>query len=172
MNLQRLLAGQEQVNWVQTPTNSEQPPESVHVTATLADVKVDGSTCTLTYKDGRVFPDQHYDSLQTWTVRIPAIDRIRVDSLEAFVNRYRTEGGHPSWGTKTTPVVFTLQMFAAAKQSFEVHRWSKNGGSDPIERDLHQPMAFIIFAGEAAARETAKALDLAKDSCARQSELR
>jgi hypothetical protein len=164
-NLQYLLAQQESVSWVQTPSNSEHSAESTRVVATLAAVNVDSSACKLTFKDGRVFPDQRYESLQSWNVRIPGIDRIRVDSLVAFVERLRAEGGQPSWATKTSPTVFVLQMFAVPKQPFEVHRWSKNGANDAIERDLNQSLAFIVFADEVAARETAKALERAKDLC-------
>jgi hypothetical protein len=56
-------------------------------------------------------------------------------------------------------------MFAVPKQPFEVHRWSKNGANDAIERDLNQSLAFIVFADEVAARETAKVLERAKDLC-------
>jgi hypothetical protein len=164
-NLQSLLAQQQQVNWVQTPTNSEQSAQATHVVATLAAVNVDSSACKLTFQDGRVFPDQHYESLQSWSVRIPAIDRIRVDSLEAFVDRFRAEGGQPGWATKTSPTVFVLQMYAVAKQPFEVHRWSKNGTNDAKEQDLHQSLSFIVFADERAAQETAKALERAKELC-------
>jgi hypothetical protein len=164
-NLQDLLAQQQRVNWVQTPTDSGHAAESTKVVATLAAVNVDSSACKLTFKDGRVYPDQHYESVQTWSVRIPGIERVRVDSLEGFVDRVRAEGGHPGWATKTSPTVFVLQMFAAPKQPFDVHRWSKNGSNDPIERDLQQSLAFIVFADESAARETAKALEKAMDLC-------
>jgi hypothetical protein len=103
--------------------------------------------------------------VQSWNVRIPRIDRIRVDSLEGLVDRLRAEGGQSGWATKTSPTVFALQLYALPKQPFDVHRWSKNGENDAIERDLQQSLAFIIFADEAAARETAKALERAKDLC-------
>jgi hypothetical protein len=56
-------------------------------------------------------------------------------------------------------------MFAAPKQPFEVHRWSKNGEDDAVERHLDQSLAFIVFAEESAARDVAKSLETIKDLC-------
>jgi hypothetical protein len=164
-SLQAMLSRQDQVSWVQAPSNADNSAPVTHVTASLTDVTFDVGSCKLSFKDGRVFPDERYQSVQTWKLRIPEIDQIRVDSLVGFVDRFRAEGGHPSWGTKTTPAVFVLEMLAASGQKFEVHRWSKNGDSDPMERDLTQPRTFVVFAQESAAREAAKALERAKVLC-------
>ena len=102
-SLQTMLSRQDQVSWVQAPSKSDNSAQATHVTATLTDVTVDVSACRLLFKDGRVFPDQHYQSVQTWKLRIPEIDQIRVESLEGFVERFRAERGQPSWATKTSP---------------------------------------------------------------------
>jgi hypothetical protein len=165
--LRDVLSNHGQVNWVQTPAASDVPPQSTHVTATLTDVAVDVGTCKLSFKDGRVFPDQRYQSVQNRTLRLPQIDRIKVDSLEGFMEGFRAEGGLPRWGTKTSPAIFVLEMFAAPDQKFQVHRWSRNGENKALERDLNDSMAFVVFAEEAAALEAAKALQRAKELCAK-----
>jgi hypothetical protein len=163
--LQQVLSSQNPVNWVQTPTNSAKAAEATRVTASLTDVHADPGACTLSFKDGRSLPDQKFESVQTWTVAIPDIDRIQVDSMEGFLNRLRAEGGQPPWDTKTSPIVFVLQMTAARNRNFNEHRWSRNSNNEVVERDFHQSLAFVVFAAEATAREAAGALQRAKDYC-------
>lgn len=150
---------------MQTPTNPPRPADATHVTASLTDVQIDPAACTLTFKDGRNFPDQKYEAIQTWKINLKDIDRIQVDSLEAFVERSRSEGGQPRWDTKTSPAVYVLQMVAAPGRKFNVHRWSRNSNNEIIERDLNQPLAFVVFASESGARESATAMQKAKDLC-------
>lgn len=165
-SLKGILAKQNPVHWVQTPTSPEIPAQSTPVTASITDVTVNVDACTLSLKDGRVFPNERYESLQTWQFKIPAIDRVSVESLESFVERSRSAGRQPSWATKTTPTVFVLKIEALQNHKFAVHRWSKNSANEVIERDLQQPLAFLVFADEAGAREVEKSMQGAKAFCA------
>ena len=165
-SLKAALSRQDQVSWVQVPSQPEDSKQATHVSASLTGVTVEPGACSLSFKDGRVFSDQRYQSVQTWNLRIPEIQQVRVESLEGFVDRSRAEGGHPGWGTKTNPTVFVLEMVAAPGRKFQVHRWSKNGDSEAMERDLDQPLVFVVFSQEAAAREAAEMLEKAKSLCA------
>src|SRR5690348_4181725 len=95
--LQQILASQSSVNWVQTPVNSQHISDATHVTASLTGVTVEPAACALSFKDGRSFPDQKYETVQTWKLKVTDVDRIQVDSLEAFVERLRAEGGQARW---------------------------------------------------------------------------
>ena len=164
-SLKEMLLRQKPVSWVQTPTSPEISAEPTPVTASITDVRVDLEACTLSFKDGRVFPNARYESVQTWQFKIPEIDRVIVESLEGFVERLRSEQRQPSWATKTTPTVFVLEIEALPNHKFPVHRWSKNNANEIIERDMQQPSAFIVFPDEAGARETEKAMLNAKAFC-------
>jgi hypothetical protein len=120
----------------------------------------------LSLKDGRVFPNDGYESVQTWQFKLPEIGSLRVETLEGFVDRTRAAHGSPSWGAKTSPTVFILEFDAAANHKFPVHRWSKNRGHQVLEKDLQQPSAFIVFANETTAKEAEKAVQNAKTFCA------
>jgi hypothetical protein len=163
--LQHTLSDQTSVNWVQTPTDSAKATDAARVTASVTDVHADAGACTLSFKDGRSFPDQKYESVQTWKLNFPDIDRIQVESMEGFVNRVRAEHGNRPWETTTSPAVFVLLIAAAPNRNFNVHRWSRNSNNEVIERDLSQQLAFLVFRAEATAREAASALQKAKDLC-------
>jgi len=164
-NLKQALSTQTQLQWKQIPNTPGHETEAANVSSTLTDVTIDMAGCTLSFKDGRLFPDQNYRSEQTWKLPLAEIDRTGVDSMEGFVNRFRTENGAEKWETRTSPAVFTLQFYAASNNKFAVHRWSKNNTGEVIERDLKQPYAFIVFGSEAAAKNAASALETAKAAC-------
>jgi hypothetical protein len=165
-SLKESLSRQKPVNWLQTPTSPEASAYSTHVTATISDVTVDNKACKVSFKDGRLFPDQRFESVQTWQLNIPDIDRVTVESLEGFIERLRSEGGRPSWATKTVPTVFVLEIVAAPNHKFDVHRWSKNNVNEVSERDVKEPLVFIVFGGEADAREAGKMVQNATVRCA------
>jgi hypothetical protein len=164
-SLKEILLKQKPVTWVQAPTTRGTSAQSTSMTASISDVRVDADACTLSFKDGRVYPNERIENAQTWQFKIPDIDRVRVESLEGFVERLRSEGGQPSWATKTTPTVFVLEIEALPNHKFAVHRWSKNKANEVSERDLLQSLAFIVFAEEAGAREAEKTMQNAKAFC-------
>ena len=164
--LKEVLTSQKPVNWAQIPTNPELSAQSASVTSSITDVSVDADACTLSFKEGRVFPDQHFESAQTWKFKIPSIDRLTVESLEGFVDRLRSEGGRESWATKTKPTVYVLEIEALPNHKFDVHRWSKNKANEVLEKDLQGALAFIVFADEAGAKEAQKTMQNAKTFCA------
>ena len=163
--LEHTLSGQTSTNWVQTPTDSAKAADAARVTASITDVHADAGACTLSFKDGRGYPDQKYESVQSWKLNLSDVDRIQVESMEGFVNRLRAEHGQRPWETKNVPTVYVLLMAAAPDRNFKVHRWSKSSNNEVAERDLSQPLAFVVFAAEAAAREAASTLQKAKDLC-------
>ncbi len=165
-SLAELFLTQKPLQWVQTPTNPENPAPPTPVTGSITEVKVDVEACTLSLKDGRTFPHDGYESVQTWVFKLADLDRVRVETLEGYVDRLRAEHGQASWGAKTVPTVFALELEALPDRKFAVHRWSKNKTGEVIERDLQQPSAFVVFGEESAAREAAKALQNAKTFCA------
>lgn len=165
-SLEETLSRQKPVQWVQTATGPENPVASTRVTASITAVKADAEACTLSLKDGRSYPDQGFESVQTWQFQISGIDRVEVESLVGFIERLRSEGGQPGWATKTTPAVFVLEIVALPNHQFAVHRWNKNQANEVSERDLRQSLAFLIFGEEASAREAGKAIEKAKAVCA------
>lgn len=165
-SLKEMLSRQKPVQWVQTPTNPENSAQPTRVIATLTDVTVDADACKLSFKDGRVFQDQRWESMQTWQLNVSDIDHVRVESLVGFVERLRAEGRQPGWATQTKPTVFVLEFLAAPNHKFDVHRWSKNSANEVSERDLQQSLAFIVFADETSANEAAKTLEHAQSLCA------
>lgn len=164
-SLKEMLSGQKPFTWIQSPMSPGNSTPSTSVTGSITDVRVDVDACTLSLKDGRVFPNERYESVQTWQFRISDIDRVKVESLEGYVERLRSEGGQPSWATKTSPTVFVLEIAALPNQKFSVHRWSKNKANEVLERDLQQSSAFIVFPEEVGAREAEKAMQNAKAFC-------
>ena len=144
-SLKGMLSRQKPVNWSQTPASPGTLAYSTHVTATIRDVTVDSRACKISFKDGRLFADQRFESVQTWQLNIPDIDRATVESLEGFIDRLRSEGGQPSWATKTMPTVFVLEIVAAPNHKFDVHRWSKSNVNEVSEQDLKESLAFIVL---------------------------
>lgn len=165
-SLKEILSRQKPVHWVESPTNPGNAAQPTHAIATVTDVTTDADTCKLSFKEGRVFQDQHWESVQTWRLNVSDIDQVRVESLVGFVERLRAEGRQPGWETQTTPAVFVLELLAAPNHKFDVHRWSKNSANEVSERDLQQSLAFIVFASEASANEAAKTVRRVQTSCA------
>ncbi len=164
-HLQETLSSQAEVKWVQGPTDPGREAQSTHVSASLTDVAVDDHACTVSFKDNRVFSDPTYRTASTWKLRLAEVEKVAVDSLVGFVERFRREAGQPGWGTKTDPAVFVLQIFAATNRKFATHRWSRNSANEVIERDQTQSPALIMFAEEAIARDAATAFEKAKELC-------
>jgi hypothetical protein len=166
-HLEEMLSRRGELKWIQAPMNPDPKAELTNVTANLTNVAVDGNACTVSFKDSRDFPNQNYKVSLTLRLGLAEIDRIAADSLEAYMERFRSELGQPPWATKTTPKVFVVQVFAAKDRKFAAHRWSLNSSNEVIEREQPQSPLLLPFLDESIARDFATALQKVKNLCTR-----
>jgi hypothetical protein len=164
--LRDTLAKEPQLKWGQVPTKAGPDVKPTNVTSTISDIATDAAACTVSFKSDRDFPDDRYRAAMTWKLPVRDIDKVTVETLESYVNRFRSRSGGPAWETKTIPAVYVLSISALPDRKFPAHRWSRNAANEVVERDQETPDALIAISDEAVARGIARALERAKDLCA------
>jgi hypothetical protein len=99
----------------------------------------------------------------TRTALLKDIETIRVESLEASMNRSETEAAHPERSHTVTPAAFIL-VLGASKPLLSIHIVAETGGK-PLTTDNLVKTIFFYFHDEDTADRVAKALVHAVELC-------